>query len=105
MLGKGHGGLYSASTKEERRKRKAKRRERDQIKSIDLGFERCQVVRFKKAVAASKYALKLLAQNISKLVQDISNYLHHTSNDSKCCTIFFQERKRVIKEDKLAKRD
>ena len=28
MLGKGHGGLYNASTKEERRKRKAKRRER-----------------------------------------------------------------------------
>ena len=28
MLGKGHGGLYNASTKEERRKRKVKRRER-----------------------------------------------------------------------------
>ena len=28
MLGKGHGGLYNASTKEERRKRKAKRIER-----------------------------------------------------------------------------
>ena len=33
MLGKGHGGLYNASTKEEeRKKRKAKRRERsDQV--------------------------------------------------------------------------
>ena len=49
MLGKGRGGLYNASTKEERRKRKAKRRERDQIKFIDLGSERWQVVRFRKA--------------------------------------------------------
>ena len=41
-----------ASTKEERRKQKAKRRERerDQIKFIDLGFERWQVVRFRKAI-------------------------------------------------------
>ena len=31
MLGKGHGGLYNASTKEERRKRKAKRRERSEF--------------------------------------------------------------------------
>ena len=36
-------------TREERRKRKAKRRERDQIKLIDLRFERLQVVRFRKA--------------------------------------------------------
>ena len=36
-------------TKEERRKRAAKRRERDQIKFIDLRFERWQVVRFRKA--------------------------------------------------------
>ena len=50
MLGKGRGGVYNASTKEEEReKRKAKRRERDQIKFIDLGFERWQVVRFRKA--------------------------------------------------------
>ena len=49
MLGNGHGGLYNAPTKKERRKRKAKRRERDQIKFIDLGFERRQVVRFRKA--------------------------------------------------------
>ena len=50
MLGKGHGGLCNASTKEEeRKKRKAKRRERDQSKFIDLGFERWQVVRFRKA--------------------------------------------------------
>ena len=48
MLGKGHGGLYNASTKEERRKQKAKR-ERDQIKFIDLRFERWQVVRLRKA--------------------------------------------------------
>ena len=44
MLRKGHGGLYKASTKEERRKRKAKRRERNQIKFIDLRFERRQVL-------------------------------------------------------------
>ena len=48
MLRKGHGGLYKAPTKEERRKRKAKRGERDQIKFIDLRFERWQVVRFRK---------------------------------------------------------
>ena len=30
MLGKGHGGLYNASTMEERRKQKAKRREEGQ---------------------------------------------------------------------------
>ena len=42
MLGKGHGGLYKAPIKEERRKRKAKRR--DQIKFIYLIFERWQVV-------------------------------------------------------------
>ena len=44
----GHGGLYNASTKEERRKRKL-RGERYQIKFIDLGFERWQVVRFREA--------------------------------------------------------
>ena len=48
MLGKGHGGPYNASTKEERRNEKL-RGERDQIKFIDLGFERLQVVRFRKA--------------------------------------------------------
>ena len=47
-VGEGHGGLYKASTMEERRKQKA-RRERDQIKFIDLGFERWQVIRFRKA--------------------------------------------------------
>ena len=35
-------------TMEERRNQKAKRRERDHIKFIDLGFERGQVLRFKK---------------------------------------------------------
>ena len=49
MLGKGHGGLYNASTKGKRRKRKARRRERYQIKFIDLGFERWQVVWLRKA--------------------------------------------------------
>ena len=49
MLGKRHGGIYNASKKEERRKRKAKRRERDQVKLIDVRFERWQVVRFRKA--------------------------------------------------------
>ena len=34
MLWKGHGGVYKAPTKEDRRKRKAKRRERsDQLKA------------------------------------------------------------------------
>ena len=51
MLRKGHDGLYNASTKEERRKRKSERLrgERDRIKFIDLGFEGWQVVRFRKA--------------------------------------------------------
>ena len=49
MSGKGHGSLYKSSTMEERRKSKAKRRERDKIKFIDLGFESWQVVRFRKA--------------------------------------------------------
>ena len=46
MLGKGHGGLYKAPTKEEKRKRRANRLrgERDQIEFIDLRFERWQVV-------------------------------------------------------------
>ena len=44
MVGKGHGGLCKAPAKEERRKRKAKRRGRDQIKFIDLRFEGWQVV-------------------------------------------------------------
>ena len=48
MLGKGHSGLYNASTKEERRKQRV-RGERDQVKFIDLGFERWQIVRFRKA--------------------------------------------------------
>ena len=37
MLGKGHGGLYNAPTKEERRKQKAKRREiRSSLLILDL---------------------------------------------------------------------
>ena len=44
MSRKGYGGLCKAPTKEERKKRTAKRRERDQIKFIDLRFERWQVV-------------------------------------------------------------
>ena len=48
MLGKGHGGLYNASKKEERRKRKAKRRERSE-KFIDIPQSRiahlCPLVR------------------------------------------------------------
>ena len=46
MLRKGHGDLYKAPTKEES---KRLRGERDQIKFIDLRFERWQVVRFRKA--------------------------------------------------------
>ena len=44
MLRKGHGGQYKA---QQERKKKAK--ERDQIKFIDLQFERWQVVRLRKA--------------------------------------------------------
>ena len=53
MLGESHGGLYKAPTKEERRMQKANRRKRDQIKFIDLRFERWQVVRFRKKVRRS----------------------------------------------------
>ena len=42
VLRNGHGGLYKSPIKEERRMRKAKRR--DQIKFIELRFERWQVV-------------------------------------------------------------
>ena len=42
-------GYTKPHKKEERRKRQAKRREQDQIKFIDLGFERWQVARFRKA--------------------------------------------------------
>ena len=50
MSRKGHGGLYKAQTKEERRKKKAKRRKKsDEIKFIDLRFERWQVVGLRKA--------------------------------------------------------
>ena len=45
VSGKGHGGLCKAPTMEEKRKREAKKRERDQIKFIDLIFERWQVCR------------------------------------------------------------
>ena len=48
MLGKGHGGLYNASTKEEKESERL-RGERDQINFIDLGFERCQMLRFRNA--------------------------------------------------------
>ena len=39
MLRKGHGSLCKTPTKEERRKRKAKRRERYKIKFIDIRLE------------------------------------------------------------------
>ena len=48
MLRKGHGGICKTPIKEEKRKQNAKRSEGDQIKSIDLRFERWQVVRFRK---------------------------------------------------------
>ena len=38
-----------ATTKEERRKRNAKKRERDEIKFIDLRFERWHALTFRKA--------------------------------------------------------
>ena len=47
MLGKDHGGLCKAPTKEERRSERL--RERDQIKFIYLRFERGQAVGFEKA--------------------------------------------------------
>ena len=40
MLRVGHGDLYQPQTKEERRKQKAEKRERDQIKFIDYRFKR-----------------------------------------------------------------
>ena len=46
MWGKGRGGLYRAPRKEENQRLRG---ERDQIKFIDLGFERWQVVRSRKA--------------------------------------------------------
>ena len=47
MLGKGHGGLYKLQQwKKEESERL--RGERDQIKFINVGFERWQVVRFRK---------------------------------------------------------
>ena len=49
MLRKCHGGLYQAPTMVERRKRKAKRRERDQMKFIDLRFEIVRVPTSRKA--------------------------------------------------------
>ena len=44
MLGKSHGGLYQAPTKEEEEESERLRGERDQIKFIDHRFERWQVV-------------------------------------------------------------
>ena len=49
MLGKGHGGLYKMPQQRKKEESERLRGERDQIKSIDLGFERWQVVRFRKA--------------------------------------------------------
>ena len=46
MLGKDHGGLYKSPTKKERERLRG---EGDQIKSIDFGIERWQVVSFRKA--------------------------------------------------------
>ena len=48
MLGKCHGGIYKAPTREEEEIKRL-RGERDQIKFIDLRFERWQVVRLRKA--------------------------------------------------------
>ena len=63
MLGKGHGGLYEAPTKEESERL---RRERDQIKFIDLGVERWQVVRFRKARRGKIFhKLHILGMNFS----------------------------------------
>ena len=49
MSGKGHCGLYNASTKRKKEESEQQRGERDKIKLIDLGFERWQVVLFRKA--------------------------------------------------------
>ena len=48
MLRKGQGGLYNASKKKKDESERL-RGERDQINFIDLGFERWQLVRFRKA--------------------------------------------------------
>ena len=63
MLGRGHGGLCKAPTKEERIKRKAKRRGRDQIKFIDLGFERLQIARVRNARRRHLHKLHVLGVN------------------------------------------
>ena len=43
MFGKGHGGLYNASTKQRKKAESERLRgERDPIKFIDLGFEKWQ---------------------------------------------------------------
>ena len=47
MVRKGHGCLYEAPTMEEEESKRL-RGERDQIKLIDLRFERGQVIRFRK---------------------------------------------------------
>ena len=60
MLSKSRGGLYYASTMEERRKRKAKRREIDPIKFIDLRFERWQLAGFRKARRRLGYSINCM---------------------------------------------
>ena len=61
MLRRGHGGLYKALTKEARGKRKAKRRV-DQMKFIDIRFERWQVLRgpFNKKILPKRLFLFLV---------------------------------------------
>ena len=49
MLKKGHGGLKKAPAKKQKKESEMLRGERDEIKFIDLRFERWQVVRFRNA--------------------------------------------------------
>ena len=65
MLRKGHGDVYNVLKKEERRKRKAKRRERDQIAFIDLRFKRAYMV--------------MCCKNQTNYIVNISR--HNTSNE------------------------
>ena len=55
MLRKGHGGLYKAPTKEERQKSERLREEGDQIKFIDVIFQRWHVVGFRKEGGGKKF--------------------------------------------------
>ena len=67
MLGKGLGGLYKAPT-EEKEEGERLRGERDQIKFVDLRFERWQVVRFRKARRRQDVRLSSLSRPLNSVI-------------------------------------